>query len=593
MSLFKFSIKKANCKTLRSNNKNQKTKQEAKYFRAFLFPGPTRKLQDYLISYYNILTFNFQVERFVLNKENKTSPKEPSLPNQKGKKKMVNEKTNSSTKNNIRTSTPQGVSKKDPLLKEPQKTVKNDNDNDEDEGERNFATAIDIEQEDMTNYPDKLNLLKDNFVKNLSQQQNQIIQIMNQLEFLKTKVMMHINSEIKIKIEQVSKKSQEELKVWNNLKNKTILANEERIQQLEEELKKKDVEINRLNSELMENNQYKESQRIALSEIKLYNTELGKCLIEFFEKNDTQTLNQKDKIKEQTCEKESIEENKMEKQNSAFETFFQKRYPDFKPLSEAETLKELLEIKHNQKLSIKHITKVIQEHTDNLLEPINKNLAILEGLAPKKKVSEEQTSDSDIMLFREEIMPLIQENKVSTSKIIDLERDVKELTYKLELEKETNNRLNETTRLQSITTNNVMNQYHKIIGDNAKQLTWDDLKRYNEDVNPLDIGFDNVENWNYIELQNLMKELITLLNIPNERIKQSLIKISIVVKYEKNLMEYFINRINYRLHGESLPFKTYQAEAYKQFKANQSLDNLKHPLQAMLETLLEKVIPHL
>jgi len=136
----------------------------------------------------------------------------------------------------------------------------------------------------------------------------------------------------------------------------------------------------------------------------------------------------------------------------------------------------------------------------------------------------------------------------------------------------------------------------ELIGDETKKITYDQMSLNNSDTSRDTYDFlevDDVDKLTIVESQNVIKNLIILLNIPFSKLAKKIPLIGIYLIYERNLYAYFANRLYYQLHGKQIMLADYNREAFNQYVATNSLNNIRHPLEECLETLCNCIITKL
>ncbi|SMN21358.1 similar to Saccharomyces cerevisiae YDL239C ADY3 Protein required for spore wall formation [Maudiozyma saulgeensis] len=136
----------------------------------------------------------------------------------------------------------------------------------------------------------------------------------------------------------------------------------------------------------------------------------------------------------------------------------------------------------------------------------------------------------------------------------------------------------------------------ELIGDETKKITYEQMLLNNSDTSRDTYDFlevDDVDKLTMVELQNVIKNLIILLNIPFSKLAKKIPLIGIYLIYERNMYAYFVNRLYYQLNGKQLMLTDYNREAFNQYITTNSLNNIRHPLEECLETLCNRIITKL
>lgn len=112
----------------------------------------------------------------------------------------------------------------------------------------------------------------------------------------------------------------------------------------------------------------------------------------------------------------------------------------------------------------------------------------------------------------------------------------------------------------------------------------------NQDTKKEAIGFDRIENLSHVALQNIVKQVCVFLDIPIDQITSQIAQIAIVIKYERNTLEFFLNKLLSQWKGRELLFETYREAAIDQFKKTKSLNNINHPLFNEMNDLVDALL---
>ncbi|CAL9733194.1 hypothetical protein MOSE0_A00276 [Monosporozyma servazzii] len=232
------------------------------------------------------------------------------------------------------------------------------------------------------------------------------------------------------------------------------------------------------------------------------------------------------------------------------------------------------EFKGEYKKDIMNCTKDICKEIN---EMSNQQIQMFESLQ-ENQISTKQLSNE------------VQKNNNLTSNFNRLQNDMVSVRRQLEIEIDINNKLKDNAKLQEITLNNLQTKYKMLKGDTNKKLTWNQMCEINADSKREVIGFDRIEALSHITLQNLVKQFCVILAIPVDHMVTQLYQIGIVLKYERNILEYFINRLVTEWKGRKILFETYREAAFQQFKQHNSLNNIEHPLLKEMNDLVDALL---
>lgn len=237
------------------------------------------------------------------------------------------------------------------------------------------------------------------------------------------------------------------------------------------------------------------------------------------------------------------------------------------------------------------ILKQIDKQGNGLTQRIKILHDKIQNLENKQNyLTEDKNMVEPLSLLTDNYSKQIDLNNELRDNLTNVQNILKDVESQLGIELANNNELKENVQLHDITVNNLSDQYNRLQGDLTQKLHWNQLKGINRDSNKWKMDLERIEMMSHVELQNIVKQLVMFLDIPLNKIKTQLIKIGISLKYERNLSKYFIGKISYQLTGQPIDFNKYQKEAFQKFQKDNSLDNIVHPLQAKLDTLLDELL---
>lgn len=99
-----------------------------------------------------------------------------------------------------------------------------------------------------------------------------------------------------------------------------------------------------------------------------------------------------------------------------------------------------------------------------------------------------------------------------------------------------------------------------------------------------------VDSIDRVELQNIVKNLILLLEIPFNKLTKKGPLVAIYLKYERPIFSYFANRLHFELFNEAIDMRRFTNEAYDQYTDTHNMNTIKHPLESCLENLYQKLV---
>lgn len=133
-------------------------------------------------------------------------------------------------------------------------------------------------------------------------------------------------------------------------------------------------------------------------------------------------------------------------------------------------------------------------------------------------------------------------------------------------------------------------------GKNSRRITFEIARQSRPDItrdlyDRLMIA--KVDLIDMVELQNIVKNLILLLEIPFNKLTKKGPLVAIYLKYERPIFLHFANRLHIDLFNEAIDIKRFTNEAFDQYTDSHNMAAIKHPLEACLENLYQRLITRL
>ncbi|KAK5774011.1 hypothetical protein RI543_004769 [Arxiozyma heterogenica] len=557
----------------RENNKHSKQAllNDALYlceiYQKRYFVGITNIVsQGTLIKFCDILNFKYKQYKEMLDQHNTISTKK-DLRIQKPKDDFDNDKENffvsakqSPEKKMIYNETKENRINKEPLTQKNMNPI--------------FITQTPEKQLDFL--LQNIKSLKMDNISKFDIQKDKFQQIISDFQILEKKI-FNIKENYTKRIELQISIFNKHIKNYETKCNETLHQKNKQLESANKALQEKEIQLQKLNERIF-NLQKKEDK---LKQIDLFTIPIGKILLEYMK--DTRN-------------------------DISFEVYFKKNFPNitsFSNISQKESFQSLqrevvekiesLKNFHDMDTELRHfitsITKVIEQQGNSLTNGIKILYEQVQNLDNKQNcIAEDKNIVESLSLLTNDYSRQINLNNELKNNLTTVQNILKDTQSQLKIELAKNNELNENVQLQNVTLNNLSDQYNKLQGDLAQKLRWKQLKGINRDSNKSKKDLERIEMMSHVELQNIVKQLVIFLDIPIDKIRTQLIKISISLKYERNLSIYFIGNINYQLTGQKINFNKYQKEAFQQFQKDTSLNNIVHPLQTKLDTLLDEVL---
>lgn len=133
----------------------------------------------------------------------------------------------------------------------------------------------------------------------------------------------------------------------------------------------------------------------------------------------------------------------------------------------------------------------------------------------------------------------------------------------------------------------------KLQGDPTRKITFEVARRSRPDINAATydhLMVNKVDSIDMVELQNIVKNIILLLDIPFNKLTKKSPLVAIYLKYERPIFSHFANRLHFQVFNEAIDLRRFSNEAYEQYTKNHDMRAIKHPLQTCLDNLYQKVV---
>lgn len=213
------------------------------------------------------------------------------------------------------------------------------------------------------------------------------------------------------------------------------------------------------------------------------------------------------------------------------------------------------------------------------------NVALNEEIANYKSAS----LDKD----KERFLELIDKVEGQTKLINMLQDNVRKFTEaKSELEIQLGS-LHKELHSKSLELNKLNESVKKLEGDPSRRITFEVARRSRPDINAItyeNLMVNKVDSIDMVELQNIVKNLILLLDIPFNKLTKKSPLVAICLKYERPIFSHFANRLHYQIFNEPIDMKSFANKAYEQYTEDHNMTAIKHPLQSCLDNLYQRLV---
>lgn len=270
-----------------------------------------------------------------------------------------------------------------------------------------------------------------------------------------------------------------------------------------------------------------------------------------------------------------------------------------KSLQQKEALEQLQSKFESAEEKLEKSLRKLEEAQDEKAHLLKEKEAILQG---NVTLIEEVNALKNSRLTKEQerFMELV-------NKIEDLTQSCTKMREQIELEMEQNevlktsiedkskqlNELQDTCNHQAMRLQETEAKLKKIQGDDSRRITFEIARRSRPDIDRAtyeNLMVNKVDAIDMVELQNIVKNLILLLEIPFNRLTNKSPLVAIYLKYERPIFSHFANRLHYEVFNELIDMKRFTNEAYNQYAKDHNMMEIQHPLESCLENLYQKVV---
>lgn len=120
----------------------------------------------------------------------------------------------------------------------------------------------------------------------------------------------------------------------------------------------------------------------------------------------------------------------------------------------------------------------------------------------------------------------------------------------------------------------------RLEGDQSRRITYEVARQSRPDIDRAlydKLMISKVDSIDRVELQNIVKNLILLLEIPFNKLTKKGPLVAIYLKYERPIFSYFANRLHFELFNEAIDMRRFTNEAYDQYTDTHNMNTIKHP----------------
>ncbi|EDO16640.1 hypothetical protein Kpol_529p20 [Vanderwaltozyma polyspora DSM 70294] len=234
---------------------------------------------------------------------------------------------------------------------------------------------------------------------------------------------------------------------------------------------------------------------------------------------------------------------------------------------------------------------------DNLQLIKEKEITLEKNIALSKEIADLQNKnlEDNESKFRN----LVEELNKSGNVVNDLKQElcekseqIMEMKNKLFKKEKDFDELKNDYDKQVASIDNLTNSIKKLEGNRYQKITYEIAKKSRPEMDRHmyeSLMVDEVDTIDMTQLQNIIKNLILLLEIPFSKLTKKLPLIGIYLKYERPILIHFANQIHYQLYNEEIDTKYFTNKVYTEYIESYDLNGLKHPLEICLDSLYQRI----
>lgn len=284
------------------------------------------------------------------------------------------------------------------------------------------------------------------------------------------------------------------------------------------------------------------------------------------------------KISDDNCKKDNEKYEGMEKTLNSFLDFMKSL--NFFNLDIGTLLMEYHESKHEDGFD-----KFVMKKHPEVKGLLTTNHETVIGAITKLKDSMSELSKnigSNTLQFTEDNTHIL--NKITLFERLLTQKDVQ------------NNQLRELLDKETSTVESLTRDMEQLKGDQSTALDLENIQKkyplFQPDTYEY-LGLERVNHLTMVRMQNIIKDILILLDLPLDLLPKRIPFICITLKYERNLYAYFVNRLYYQLYNTTIDLRQFTQEANRQYHLDHNMDTIKHPLEECLNNLYNDIVTKL
>ncbi|AAS50578.2 ABL193Cp [Eremothecium gossypii ATCC 10895] len=394
--------------------------------------------------------------------------------------------------------------------------------------------------------------------------------------------------------------------------------------ELSVQLKRKDTEIGKINDQLKRTTVEKDSLRDFLEKAKWFEIPVGTILLDLFKKQRRPANGYKTILSEKyeivgfrlTSDDELLNNlrqkvGSLENSNNLLQEELESKIKNTQEMfgsQEASMKNDIIKLSEDLKARSAMIDKLqsvidsLQKDAAALLkekdESVNKNIELSQHIAQlqEDQLQRDNTTflelcqkNQEILQYNHEMMEKMHVMEAELRSVVKASNDLQfSISEKEAVLKEKQQII---TDLQ-MNINQLRKNLEKLKGNPADMISFESAQRiyHNLDRKMYNtLMVDQVNQLDLVELQNVVKNIILLLETPFSKLSKKMPLVSIYLRYEKSLCFHFANKLHFQVYQEPIDIKKFTNDAYSQYLERHDITKIKHPLEICLEKLYDEV----
>ncbi|AGO10263.1 AaceriABL193Cp [[Ashbya] aceris (nom. inval.)] len=394
--------------------------------------------------------------------------------------------------------------------------------------------------------------------------------------------------------------------------------------ELSAQLNKKETELGKITEQVRRITSEKDSLRDYIDNVKWFEVPVGSIILDLFKKTRRSPMSYKSILSEKyeivgfrlTSDEELLNNlrakvESLENSNTRLQEELETKIKNTKEVfgtQEASMKKDIIELREDLKARSAKIDKLqsvidgLQKDAAALLkekeESVNKNIELSQHLAQlqEDQLQRDNTTflelcqkNQEILKYNHEMMEKMHVMEAELRSVVKASHDLQSsISEKESVIKEKQQIIADL----QLNLNQLRKNLEKLKGNPADMISFESAQRiyHNLDRKMYNtLMVDQVNQLDIVELQNVVKNIILLLETPFSKLSKKMPLVSIYLRYEKSLCFHFANKLHFHVYQEPIDIKKFTNDAYSQYLERHDITKIKHPLEICLEKLYDEV----